>query len=419
MARSRYVHTVDGQEVNEDDLNNMSDNAGLAQDHVLAELLRPAPYVAGVTKFVMPWDVAGNGTDSAAATVVPSGAADGKIKVMPCRIGLGSRDTVANIGEENWADARSGLALGSNPLAQSIQLDPTVANNRVDLVYARIDVDLAAAGQSRFVKTPTAPAAAQTISVRQECPITLGVVKGAEGVTPARPALPADGAGAYYVPLAYVFLSHPFTGAVPVDETAIHEVMNVLPLSRGVSGVSASPVDGLFKVGGCLTTLLDFVPGGRPDPHLPPTMQGAHLKLIPWDGLIMPPGATTVIDESMDWRKRGFLWFAQAGGDWAWAGSSPPDLTPSFYQALASNFGVKFMMYGGQSFKDDGTASCGLAGGVVAVVTATNLSALAGSSSIHLVARASDGKLCAVVSATNPGIRVFFWVLATGPYGNA
>ena len=44
MAEKKYVHLLDGQEVEEDDLNGISENAALADDRVLAELVRVRPY---------------------------------------------------------------------------------------------------------------------------------------------------------------------------------------------------------------------------------------------------------------------------------------------------------------------------------------------------------------------------------------
>ena len=67
MSVERFALTQNGQEVEQSDINALSDAGGLADDHVLAELLRLAPFSGnGVSKAILPFGTA--------ATVAPAGA---------------------------------------------------------------------------------------------------------------------------------------------------------------------------------------------------------------------------------------------------------------------------------------------------------------------------------------------------------
>jgi len=149
MSVERYVIAQNGQEVEQGDLTLLSDAGGLADDHVLAELLRLAPFSGnGVAKAIMPF--------GSAATVVPAGAT-GSVNVNPFRAVVGTRDTVANIGAlKNWNDLRSAIFTGPNALAaqQPFQAN-AAAQARWDLVYAQLQVDAPGQQVSRYRKDPS------------------------------------------------------------------------------------------------------------------------------------------------------------------------------------------------------------------------------------------------------------------------
>ena len=65
MSVERFALTQNGQEVEQSDINALSDAGGLADDHVLAELLRLAPFSgSGASKAILPFGTA--------ATVAPA-----------------------------------------------------------------------------------------------------------------------------------------------------------------------------------------------------------------------------------------------------------------------------------------------------------------------------------------------------------
>ena len=137
MSVERFQLTQNGQEVEQSDINALSDAGGLADDHVLAELLRLAPFSgSGVSKAILPF--------GSAATVAPAGAT-GTVTVSPFRAVVGTRDTAANIGPlKNWNDLRSAIFTGPNALSAH-----AAARRRTASAQPRWDLALRAAPGGR------------------------------------------------------------------------------------------------------------------------------------------------------------------------------------------------------------------------------------------------------------------------------
>lgn len=426
---SQYFHSVDGQELDESDINSAAENAALADDRVLAELLRILPYDgSAVAKGILPFHIAASPAAAPAAPLIgSSGSANAQVYVRPFRVIIGSRTAVGTDAKANWRDVRSAIVIGTTTLHQAITLGATSANHRWDLVYARVDTDQNQAGVTRYVKDPVTEAvAAQSISVRKATVVQLGVVQGSEGASPTRPALPADSAGTYYIPIAYIYVPHPFTASSTVNKGRIHEVAPCVTISEALGVPTIRPNNHAHKVGGTQLTAVDWPTGEPPRGYLPPSMVGGVSRIIPfgWSSGFETGhtlGGTTVIDDSIDWRNRAGKWIAHcsAGGVFAWNPDVSQDRVPSMNAGTGANAGVTRQYGVGQSMYDDGTTLCGLAGGVLCAVQPSNLSAMAGSSGVFLVARESDGALCAVVLATDPGVRLFIWLDASGQYNNA
>lgn len=419
---SQYQHTVNGQEVQQADLNMMGEAGALADDRVLAELLRLAPYVAGAAKAIVPFHI--DGPDVAswepnATTVVGSGSADSKVRVNPFRAVVGSRTAIGTDAKKAWRDIRSGLAIGSTTLYQEVQFAATAANHRIDLLYAQVNVDVNAATVSRYVKTAGGSAGASLISVEKRTTVQLGVAQGAEAGSPTRPALPSDSGSAYYIPLAYVHLQHPHTLVTAIDPDWIEEVAPVSMLSRALGAHSIRPPSMCHKIGGIIE------PGWapyRPPLYLPPSMIGGVSLLIPIRTTEMPAGSTHVIDDTIDWRKRIFRWQAQrSSGSFSWLKLGGVD-APSIANATTAKLGLSWMVGFGQSFEDDGTAQAGVAGGMAALLSSANFTdfCATGGDYFALIARDSDGALVARSSNPAPsgGGAVFLWLDASGPDGN-
>src|SRR5689334_8947870 len=112
---NRFQHSLNGQSVQQADLNLLGETSALADDRVFAELFRMQPYDgATVRKGVLPF---GHSASANAGLVVPNGAT-GSVLVNPLRAFVGSRTAVATSAKANWRDIRSALAVGSTTLGQ-------------------------------------------------------------------------------------------------------------------------------------------------------------------------------------------------------------------------------------------------------------------------------------------------------------
>jgi hypothetical protein len=94
MAEPIVSPTLDGQELEVPDIANLGAVAGLADDRVLAELLRITPYDGtNVYRGVVPFAVrSALGATSPGGTVQSSGIGNGSVVVNPFRAIVGSRN---------------------------------------------------------------------------------------------------------------------------------------------------------------------------------------------------------------------------------------------------------------------------------------------------------------------------------------
>lgn len=344
--------TSDGQEVQQQDINTWSATAGLADDHVLAEFLRLAPYDGTrVYKAIIPNGYRNTTGVPHVGTVSPG---TGVLTISPFRMVVGSRNAVNGAPNDNatypnpsgdsdalanWRDIRSGVYVGG---ATSLMGTVTPANNgggtaRWDLVYAELSVDTAQNNVTRRVKNPTTGVLTSP-SVPQYLlsPVTVGIVTGTPGATPALPALPADGAGNYYVALAYVAIQPGFTGGVTSFVTQAIRSTTIC----GSDGTGANPVptaarfapqhtalkvrpangnnDGNNSGTGSIPTYNDssngfqyFAPNVRPISWCPPDWCGGDDVFVQLDLLNASAANWShvnggVVDNSTDWRARIF-----------------------------------------------------------------------------------------------------------------
>lgn len=136
--------------------------------------------------------------------VVPSGGTAGALTLRPCWITITDKDAgnrlVPPVLLSAYVDTDT----------DSPQFAATAANNRIDVLYAL--VQRTATTAARKVKDPTTGVVStQTITIYTAPTVTLGVQPGVEAGSPTVPALPADSSSAWYVPLANVTLTHPYT----------------------------------------------------------------------------------------------------------------------------------------------------------------------------------------------------------------
>src|SRR6187399_3347211 len=108
MAQERFESPDNGIGIQIDDIDLISKNAALAEDKVLAELIKLYPFSGTAVKAILPYGqpVAGGvlgynvhfGGPSGSALVVKSGASDAKLRIRPFRAIIGSRDDIDGIG---------------------------------------------------------------------------------------------------------------------------------------------------------------------------------------------------------------------------------------------------------------------------------------------------------------------------------
>lgn len=300
MSEEQAFIDVAGREWQGGDVNRVGAVSGLADDRVLAELLRMVPYDGStIVKGVLPYRVAG----STPAGVLKPRA--GGVDIYPLRAIVGSRTAVATDSKKWWQDIRSALLLatGADHTAVAIA-NGDVSNPRWDLVYVTVAVD-STFGEVRYKKDPTTKiVSAPTLNTYKKSTATVNVLAGTPGASPARPALPADSGSNYNIPLGYVRVPTGFTGATTLVASDIYESAPVLRLANGAMSIEPAS----------LPTLQTRIPwpasGNRPAPFLPGGFEGGVIKVVQ---LQLASAATKsvqngdIIDDSIDWRGRLFF----------------------------------------------------------------------------------------------------------------
>jgi len=407
---TKYVHDDNGQEVTQEDLNLLGEGSALADDRVLAELLRIKPYDgADVTKRILPF-----GEDRVIAggsfTTVLGGT--GGVDIMPFRAIVGSRTAVAADAKANWRDIRSAIHMGTGQLSTHIDLDSdTGGGARFDLLYAHLEVD-AATSVSRKVKDPaTLVVSTQNVDSRVNTTVEVLELKGTEG-SDAKPALPADADPDYYIPLAYVRVAAGFvSGATAVLPSDIWEWGTCANMAEATGASSCRVADGNNDPAGAVETRSPWtIAGVRPPAHMPSTMVGKESLLIALD---LTTGSAShnngdVVDASRDWRYRLFKYMAYAvaagsSPSFAWEGAATP-LVPGEdgVEGTAICHGM------GQSIDSAGRYACYLEPG--------KMSGLAGASSVTLSVDAAGQLILGIGGA--PNAKVFIWLDASAQYAN-
>src|SRR3972149_39679 len=340
----RYIHSVDGQAFDQTELNLVAEEAAKADDRLLAELFRFCPRTTtSLQKMILPYRIEGYVNDGgsppgglkSSALVRPNGAT-GQVMVFSFRAFVGP---ITNVAPAAWYEARSGRFVGDTngpTLGQAVQLDDTAANNRWDLIYVRVQVDLPTGNENRVVRTISG-VATQAIPLYTNNWVTLGVVNGTEDTNPSYPALPVDGdlgPNFYYIPLAYVLLEHPFTSGSLVATRNICEIAPVARVASSTGAVTAEPATFTHADASPLWTQRTWSPSaGRPQEFLPSVMSGGAMRFLALDmsdaTKSLDQNTVTIIDESMDWSNR-IIWFwiyamrNSAATDFAWMPSEAP-----------------------------------------------------------------------------------------------
>lgn len=407
---SQYQHTVNGQEVTQADINLISKNGALADDRVLAELLRLAPYDGtNVAKVVLPFQVATVGPKIQQGLVMPG---TGKVIVMPHRVVIGTRTAWPTDPVAWWRDIRSCLVIGSSASGVTqVHFANSAGGFRYDLVYLAVSVDNATATDVRLVKDPTTLVVAQqNLHTHVTTTASVGVVTGVEN-SGTQPALPNDTAGVYYVPLAYVVIPAGFvSGSTVLDNWRIWECSTVA--NQASAGVSVMrPADGQNRVDGAVQQHQAWTYTQRPTPFLPPTMIGTETLLIAMDLNGTQPTSHhdgDVVDASRNWDNRVFRWTAYGAAQsttphFAWEKNAAAPFVPDVSQLTANS---KMVNGTGQTFVPSGAHRY-----VLALDESNPF--ISNSTAIRLYS--SSGQLKVEIVGA-PSCKVFIWLEASGQF---
>lgn len=361
-----------GQELQQDDVNQVAEQAALADDRVFAEFLRMKPYDGStVVKGILPYTTdATNGETDPFNFIDVSGIADRYVFIRPFRAFVGTRTAAATDAKKNVQDIRSVLVVGPGPDSHTATPPGTWfrlgdysagATYRWDLIYLAVSVDADAATVSRYIKDPSTLAiAASNVVTNIVTSASIAVVNGTpHATTPTQPAVPADGGGVYNIPLAYVRRQV----SVPTVELAdIQICAPMIPMARSNGVSTLRPASGQFKsgVGAMTTTALNSwaSSGVRPSVYIPPNCLGSEKLIVALDfsdasSANWSHAQYAVIDDSRDWRKHLFHSWAQACNTavagtqaFSWVGAGAPNL-PSATDTLPISMSC------GQSFQTD------------------------------------------------------------------
>lgn len=420
----QYASPVEGVEVERDDFDLVSKNAAWADDRVLSELFRMLPVQSPIARGIIAASSYSGGPMS--AVVTSRATADARVIINPFRAVLGySADVTTAL--EQYKNIRSVVfaASGSGNLFATLQL-AAATNNRWDLIYARVDVDVDDAAVNRYVKDTSDNVASQSLSITKSTTITVSVVQGTEATNPTQPAVPADSGSAYYIPLAYVLLPAGFSLTTSVPDMNILEVAPILSIHRATGAASLRIATACFKPSGAIITNEGWTPSsGRPRGYMPATMGGKeeivfalHLDNTAPPVSIPLDSTGVVLDDSTDWRSRIWKCFATAANavrsakmPWEDSGSAWVPLGPN---GQAPNVTALFYNNMAQSFH----ATASVTKAVLMHLTPSGTTEMATGSDLLIYVDVNSGKLMCDVGATDPQCQFIFWLEATGQHNN-
>lgn len=419
-----------GAEVRRQDYEGVARQAAKAEDFILAELLKLPPVADGQPrKGVIPYVSGVAALDR--QLVLGSGSANSSVVILPFRAYIGPTAIAAGSSAPKTAleEARTAIYCTADAVGfgkDLLQLDPTVSNHRWDLIYARIDRDVATPFVPRFVRA-NGVQEERMVRVQTLTTAMVAVVKGTEGATPSKPSLPADGAGAWYIPLAYVYLAHPHGGATQINHSRIDEVAPILSIASAFGGTVVAPCDQNYAEGGTIKTNEGQAAGARPDAYLPSSMVGEHVRRTVLDLYDAGAGSpsiglntSAVVDSSIDWRRRfveakiclGNAPTAGARLPWSFTGS-PQSTVPSGLVAPIERVAQTFVADGALASPTISNAA------IVAQLTNAVHSGIPAGASVTFYVDMTTGSLCCAVSALDPQVVLYASFRASGRYYSA
>jgi hypothetical protein len=447
MSEPSTYPQISGQEVQTGDVATLGAVSGLADDRLLAELLRLAPYAGGAAyRAIVGNTSSAGGPPYTQPVVVP---ALGGVGINLFRAVVGSRNTpsAANLpagnlgaiwGESSplawWRDIRSGVfsqrGAGGGSIYNIALTANSSGNPRWDLIYAVIQPDTSGPAVTRRVKNPnTGVIASMSVAQYLYSPVTVSVVTGTPGATPTPPPCPADSSTAYYIPIAWVRVPNGFTSASTPATTDIRPTVTNVVGSSVYAGISQfRQLSQPFEVDVCTgsndidATYATNFPwnasaGGRPGPFMPPEWRGGKVLILEADWFTLgsyshPNGS--IIDSSQDWRNRLFLVYAQGGANKLATDQSGGTTTRVPYGSTLSTANLTQMS---SSFSADANLVAGTS--TVISMSPSNMASFAAGSAAGIVVSQSTGQLLAWTNATSTSSRVAFWIFASAQFPNA
>ena len=446
MAEKQQQMLQNGQELQTSDVNRLGETSGLADDRVVADLLRLNLNLgAGVAKAILPY----GWNNDITSTVQPTGGNDGTVLIAPFRADIGSRTTYAGgvtvDGLKAWRDIRSVVFSGGQdpttvtPATNIVAFQLIAANAsgqaRWDLVYAIVTPDATALSVNRAVKTPGQSQVTNNPTVTVlGTKAAIGYLQGTPSASPALPATPADSASSFNIPLAYVLVPNGFNALWPVKPWMILPMGSpgASALSKAYGGANLTVTNEQTQSATALASwanTTNSTSSGRPGWILPPEHRGREDALVRID--VTTNGSTNgwshvnggLVDNSRDWRRRIFksLIFAESGGTahFAWDyGVNTTLVVPSWATNTSTDEAIagKVVPRFGQSFVAD---AANLPGGgppgggyTVFFVSSTSLTQVGAGIGIYID---TNGVMRVYINGTSNACKLFAWVEACGP----
>lgn len=433
---SKFAIGTNGQSLQVQDVNLIADEAALADDRVLWELFRLQVQSVSPQKAILTYGKSGWAKESGmtSTALVNGNTADAFVRVMPFRAMIASTDSSSQ--KEMLRGMRSGLMVGSSTQYLKFTVTANASGNpRWTLVYAAVTPSTNSASVVRYVKDPVSKSVTGTnVTITTSCDVTIALLDGTPAATPTRPSLPADSAGTYYIPLAYIWVNTGFGATSIVARETIHECAPVITLHSTMGVTALQPANQCWTIGGTVdTNQLDATQQYRPSCYMPSTLVGGEARLIPIQLSLAPASHThgAIVDSSVDWRFRVFKWqalvvsgSAQANG-FTWdraggGGQQNPRADISYpYDTFAQGMGQSFYAtapavtgYTMPAITNFGGYAAWLDDGL-----ATSLGAFG--SAVGLYVNSSDGTLRFAKSTSGgAGGQIFFWIEASAPLSN-
>jgi hypothetical protein len=423
----QVVFGTNGRAVEQDDINALGEAGGLADDRVLAEMLRLVEGSATPVKAILPFgkSTAAKVTGANNGALVSGGSADAKIRIMPFRAIVGSTTLAATSVLEHYRGIRSGIHVGASSLfTEKVIAVNGSGNPRWDLVYASVQPNVVTT-DTRFLKSTSSGAiSSNTYDIYKSTPVTITVLAGTPGASPTRPALPADAAGTYNIALAYVWVPSAHNGTTStVARSQFYELASVASVAAPMGVPRCQPASSLHTSGQSVDSAQGHQQLLRPGAYLPSTMVGEEKRTILLQRGFAPVSHAdgAVIDNSVDWRFRYFDWQIHARAGTASTAALASDrnatgTTPAGSSSLRT-FGAHVAIGGGQSFVADETIVVADGNGMAMYVTDTECSQLGATTVIQIYVRNTDGAL--VFKTTGAGTyQARITITATAPYEN-